>query len=102
MVYVDPDALRAAGGRFESQVAVKLGEARQALRAAQSLNYADFTTVQVALASVLVESWNFAYRDLESKIDATQDFRTGLRVAAENWEAAEAASTVREEPGGGR
>lgn len=102
MVYVDPDALRAAAGRFDSEVAAKLAEARQALQGAQSLNYADFTTVQVALASVVVEAWNFALRDLESKLDTSQDFRNGLRASAEHWEQAEEASTVRQDPGGGR
>jgi hypothetical protein len=101
MVLVDPEALRRAAGRFDSEVAAKLAEARQSLQQAQSLNYADFTTVQVALASVLVESWNFEYRDLESKIETSQDFRTGLRASAEHWEQAEEASTVRQDLGGG-
>jgi len=102
MVHVDTDALRAAAEQFESQVAAKLAEARQALQSAQSLNYADFTTVQAPLASVLVESWNVQFRDLESKIGTAQDFRVGLRATAEHWDEADEASTVRDDVGGGR
>jgi len=102
MVHVDTDALRAAAEQFESQVSAKLAEARQALQGAQGLNYADFTTVQAPLASVLVEAWNVQFRDLQSKTDTAHDFRIGLRANAQHWDEADEASTVRDDVGGGR
>jgi Excreted virulence factor EspC, type VII ESX diderm len=97
MVHVDIDALRRLADEYEDDVAAKLSAARAALQGARSIEYSNFTAVHIPLAVVYVEAWNFHNRDLESKIDSAGAVRVNLRQTADNWAAAERASTVRED-----
>lgn len=97
MSTIDPDGLRATAAGFETEVANTVSTARSTLASgpAQSILGDNFTNVHVALASVYVEAYNFAQRDLQRKHDDAVEFRTRLVKTADDWEAAERHSTVK-------
>jgi hypothetical protein len=99
MVHVNTAAIRRLAGDFETEVGANLTAARTALQAAQGIEYSNFTAVHVPLAVAYVEAWNFHNRDLESKTDVARTVTANLEIDADNWDEADRASTVREEPG---
>lgn len=91
---IDTAALRALAGKFDSEVDQRLGEARALLETATSIEYANFTAVTWPLATAYVEAINFELRDLDAKRSTASAYGAALTKTADDWDAAEHASTV--------
>lgn len=92
---VHTDALRGLAGRFDSDVGSHLDAALAELDGASSIEYANFTAVAATLAVAYVEAINFQKRDLQRKRDTATSYGIALKKTADDWDAAESASTVR-------
>jgi hypothetical protein len=91
---IDTAALRALAAKFDSDVGRHVDEARTLLGAATSIEYSNFTAVTWPLASAYVEATNFQLRDLETKRSTVNSYGVALAKTADDWDAAEHASTV--------
>jgi hypothetical protein len=93
---ITPSDLRQEAKKFESAVGSALADAAALLESseAQSVEYANFTAVHPALASVYAEALHFFSRDIASKRETALEYRTRLETTADNWQEAEDSSNV--------
>ncbi|MEU7929392.1 hypothetical protein [Micromonospora sp. NPDC049801] len=94
MIEVDPPAIRALGDTIERQVGPPLDACAELLESARAIEHSNFTSVVPQLAVAYVGAIEFVEEQLRTKREHLAEVRSRLGRTADNWEAAETASTI--------
>ncbi|MEU8260126.1 hypothetical protein AB0C02_05835 [Micromonospora sp. NPDC048999] len=94
MIEVDVVAIRALGEAIEEQAGPGLEGASKLLEGTREIEHSNFTTVVPSLAVAYVGAVEFLEEELRTKRAHLTEIRSRLNRTAENWEAAEQASTI--------
>ncbi|MEU0549143.1 hypothetical protein [Micromonospora sp. NPDC005979] len=94
MIEVDPPAIRALGETIEREVGPPLDACAELLESARAIEHSNFTSVVPQLAVAYVGAVEFVEEQLRAKREHLAEVRSRLGRTADNWEAAETASTI--------
>ncbi|MBY8874451.1 hypothetical protein K7640_21725 [Micromonospora sp. PLK6-60] len=95
MIHADPKAIRRLGETIESQVGPSLDGAAERLTATRGIEHSNFTAVVPVLAVAYVGAVEFVEEQLRSKREHLGEIRSRLGRTADNWAAADEASTIK-------
>ncbi|MFX0591776.1 hypothetical protein [Melissospora conviva] len=94
MINVDPPAIRALGTSIQGELTPVLASCVELLASARQITHSNFTSVTPHLAVAYLGAVEFAEEQLRSKREHLDEMRSRLARNAENWEAADACSTI--------
>lgn len=94
--HIDTDAMRTLAPKFDADVGRHLDTAKTGLNKTNGLEYSNFTSVALPLATVYVEAFDVILAELVHKREAAAHFTDQLNKTADDWDRAEDQSTVKE------
>ncbi|MEU2610413.1 hypothetical protein ABZ570_02295 [Micromonospora sp. NPDC007271] len=94
MIEVDVAAIRDLAEAVERQTAPGLEAASARLTETRGIEHSNFTVVVPSLAVAYVAAVEFLEEELRTKREHLTEMRSRLNRTADNWEAADKASTI--------